>query len=252
MDGRSHRTVRLVAVAATVAVVIGGLVGLARLVADGSRPAPAAGSSAASTAPTSTAVPVVEPLDVSGGGVGSSGFGTDEDEVVAAVTARLGAPDVVTGPQRYFRISASEGWYEVADDPISPSWRYPVASRTCWGALCLVFGGDEADALRLRGWVLAQADPSAREPLPDVRLADSGIRLGDSWEQLHAAYPDTVVRGGEGASLAIADTPWAGVSDGVAAWRVSGVWDFEYPDRVPDGSTVTRLSGGEGPEPGCC
>ena len=88
--------------------------------------------------------------------------------------------------------------------------------------------------------------------LPDVRLADTGIGLGDSWKRLHAAYPRTVVTGAEGASLAVQKTPWPGIFDGVAGWRLSGIWDFERPTHVPGGAVVTRLSGGQGPEPGCC
>lgn len=128
----------------------------------------------------------------------------------------------------------------------------------CWGTLCLVFGGDTADSLQLRGWELAQTRRwSGYQELtdlrwPDVRLAQTGIGLGDSWKSLHAAYPNTVGAGGEGASLTVRSTPWDGVSDGVGAWRLSGQWDASRPQRVPPGATVTRPSGGEGPEPGCC
>ncbi len=112
--------------------------------------------------------------------------------------------------------------------------------------------------MRLRGWELAQHRRwSGFEELqdvrdPDVRLADTDIRLGDSWRRLHAAYPSTVVRGAEGASLAVLDTPWTTVSDGAAGWRLSGRWDPARPTHVPGGAVVTRLSGGEGPQPGCC
>ncbi len=145
------------------------------------------------------------------------------------------------------------GWFEVAGDIISPAWTYEYAGRTCWGELCLVFGGDRADAMRLRGWELRR-DPDATpaEASYDVRLAGSGIRLGDTWAQVHDAYPDTVVDGGEGASLTIRDLPWPGFTDGVGAWRLTGTWDFEHPHRAPADAVLIRISAGEGPEPGCC
>ncbi|MGZ8738222.1 MAG: hypothetical protein ACXWW7_13735, partial [Nocardioides sp.] len=87
---------------------------------------------------------------------------------------------------------------------------------------------------------------------PEVTLAGTGIRLGDSWKALHAAYPSTGVAGAEGNSLAVADTPWEGIFDGAAAWRLSGEWDFEHPTTAPSDATVSRISAGEGPEPGCC
>ncbi len=251
---RGRRTRGLVAVAASVAVVAAGLVGVTRLLADDSRstaPDPAG-------VPSSPSTPAAGALTVSGSSVGSQPFGTKAEEVVAAVTARFGDPDVDLGPQRYFRIPGSAGWFEDPDDPLSPQWRYPVTSVTCWGRLCLTFGGDEADAVQLRGWALgqyqlwSQPDELTDPRSPDVRLAGSGIGLGDSWQRLHAAYPGTVVRGAEGASLAIDKTPWAGISDGVAGWRLSGLWDSSNPAKVPPGAVVTRLSGGEGPEPGCC
>ncbi len=253
---RSHRTRRAVALAACVVMVAaGGLVGVTRFVADDARgqsPGPADTPSAPST------TVVGGPLDVSGSGVGTQPFGTDADEVVAAVSAQLGEPDLTLGPQRYVRVPGSDGWFEVADDPLSPSWQYPITSVSCWGVLCLIFGGDSPDLLQLRGWELAQhrrwsGFGEAKDPrLPDVRLAGTGIRLGDSWKRLHAAYPRTVVGGAEGASVAIQNTPWTGVFDGVAGWRLSGQWDYSRPAQAPDGAVVTRLSGGEGPEPGCC
>ena len=65
----------------------------------------------------------------------------------------------------------------------------------------------------------------------DVRLTRTGIGLGDSWKRLHAAYPGTLIGGAEGASVAVRNTPWTGVFDGVAGWRLSGQWDFSHPTR---------------------
>lgn len=262
--GRPRTTRRapgLVALAATVAVLAGGLVGMDRLLPDD---APGSSSGPASTPTAAPDTVVAGPLEVSGSGVGTLPFGTDAAEVLAAVSARLGEPDLTVGPRAYVRIVGGDGWYAAADDPLSPSWRYPVLSVTCWDTLCLLFGGDAAGAVRLRGWELARhrrwSAPDEPEgtggtehlPPPDVRLAGTGIRLGDTWERLHAAYPGTVAGGAEGATWAVHRAPWAGVFDGVAGWRLSGRWDYSHPTRVPADAVVTRLSGGEGPQPGCC
>ena len=251
---RVSRTRGLIAAAASVVLIAGGVAGLNRLQADDARdPSPDVATNSPSpsaTAPGSIAV--------SRSGVGRQAFGTDADEVIPALTDRLGEPDLVVGPQRYHRIAGSDGWFEVAEDPISLSWQYPTVSVTCWGRLCLVFGGADADSLRLRGWELSDVrrwsgfDDIAAERSPDVRLAGTGITLGDAWKRLHAAYPDTEAGGGEGASVVVSNTPWTGVFDGVGEWRLSGEWDYARPDHAPTGAKVTRLSAGKGPEPGCC
>ncbi|MCD4525931.1 hypothetical protein [Nocardioides sp. cx-173] len=259
---RSHRTRGVLAVAASVAVAIGGI-GVASRLGDegrGGAPDPAdRATSAPTSAPTSDQSVVQRPVRVSGNGVGDQAFGAPAEGVLAAVTTRLGEPDLTVGPISYAKIPGSDGWFEQADDPTSLSWGYPVVSVACWGQLCLVFGGDEAGALALRGWELsdrrrwaATEDSAKAATRLDVSLAGSGLRLGDSWQRLHAAYPGTVVGGGEGASVVVDETPWPGIFDGVGAWRLSGTSDGTRPRSAPAGAVVTRLSAGEGPEPGCC
>jgi hypothetical protein len=210
-----HRAQGLVGLAASVAVLAGGLAGLNRFLPDAS---PGSSSDPASNPPAPSATLVVGPLEVSGSGVGTQPFGTDGAEVLAAVAARFGEPDLTLGPEQYSRIPGSDAWYEAAGDPLSPSWQYPITSITCWRTLCLVFGGEAATTLRLRGWELARHrrwsgfEESDGLHSPDVLLARTGIRLGDSWERLHTAYPGTVIGGAEGASVAVHNTPWTGCS----------------------------------------
>jgi hypothetical protein len=222
------------------------------------------GGCAATGTPAGSPSPASDPtrtLEVSGTAVGGVRLGADLERARAAVAERLGEPDLTVPPQRYTRLPETGRWAQDAADPMSPSWRWPVTAVSCWDGFCLVFGGTDADTLRLRGWELAEhrrwgpgsdGPDAAVRPAPDVRLAGSGIRLGDPWATLHAAYPGTSSDGGEGAALVVDDTPWPGIFDGVGAWRLSGVWDYEHPRRVPAGAVVTRLSGGEGPELGCC
>jgi hypothetical protein len=259
---RARRTGAVVALTACLVLGTVGVVGPRLLLADArpTSPVPASPFPVSDVAaPAGHRFPTEHrSLVVSGTRVGRLPLGTGVDRVVAAVTGRLGAPDLSVDPQRYVRVAGSKGWHEIAGDPLSPSWGYPVTSVTCWRSLCLLFGGDAVDSLRLRGWELAQQrrwadDETARARRgPAVRLARTGIRLGDRWERLHAAYPRTVVGGGEGASVAVNRTPWPVVSDGVAGWRLSGAWDYTRPTAAPPGAVVTRLSGGEGPQPGCC
>jgi hypothetical protein len=255
---RSNRTRGASAIAASVVVVAGGLVGVAGIVADdeqGQSPGPAG---TPTSLPTTDTKSPEGPLEVSGSGITGQPFGTDADDVLAVLTARFGEPDLTVGPKRYSRIPGQDGWFEDADDPLSQSWQYPVASVTCWAVLCLNFGGEEAETLQLRGWELAEyrrwsgAERPEAPRVPDVRLAGSGVGLGDSWEMLQDAYPKTVIAGGEGASVTVRNTPWPGIFDGAGGWRLSGVWDYSRPTVAPDGAVVIRLSGGEGPEPGCC
>lgn len=251
----------LVLIAAGVVLVAGGGAGAHRLVTDDvpRAPIPRVEPQLAATAssPASTRS-VGRPVAVSGTRVSGQPLGADAGQVIAAVTTRLGEPDLTVGPERYFRIPGSTGWHQVADDPLSPTWRYRVTSVTCWGTLCVLLGGATADGLQLRGWELSQhrrwsgSEETARVRRVDVHLARTGITLGDSWRELHAAYPGTVVGGAEGASLTVRHTPWRAASDGAGGWRLSGTWDYTHPDRAPAGAVVTRLAGGEGPQPGCC
>lgn len=197
-------------------------------------------------------------LDVSGEGVAGVSFGTAVDEANAVLIDRLGQPDATLDPERYSRTEGEDGWYELAGDPLSLSWDHRVVSVSCWGGFCAIFGGDTSDTLALRGWELADFNRWYSSPAPgdtgqpDVRLEGSGVTLGDTWKKLKRAYPDIVSGGAEGGTLGVSNTPWPAIYDGAAEWRLSGVWDYENPSRVPADSVVTRLSGGEGPEPGCC
>lgn len=199
----------------------------------------------------SAAAPAETRISVSGKGVGRYRFGTSADRVVDGLTRRLGEPTAAPAPKEFVRIKGHRGWYEVAGDPLSPSWRYRVFATTCWQSLCLDFGGKSADSLALRVWEVSRSRGSSDDTLR-AELADTGIGLGNRWRSVHAAYPDTSVHGSEGASLEIRNTPWPTIHDGVGGWRLSGHWDYKHPDRVPPRASVIRLSGGQGPEPGCC
>ena len=190
--------------------------------------------------------------------VGESSFGDPREDTVSALTEHLGEPDLQVPPQQFEQVDDRGEWYESADDQISPRWAHPVFSATCWDGLCVMFGGPSTAELALRGWELSTYNrwsPEVREtgaPEPGVVLAGSEITLGDPWTALHAAYPTTRLGWAEGGTLGVEGAPWRTIFDGVDGWRVSGYADRHHPDRAPDDAVVTRLSAGEGPEPGCC
>ena len=267
MDGTAaQRVSRINHRAAVGAGFIALVLGLAACSSAEETPARAADPAVTSSAPSLEATPEAtlataeasESLEVSGEGVAGVDFGTAIDAANAVLIDRLGQPDATVGPERYSRTEGEEGWYEFGGDPISLSWDYRVVSVSCWGGFCALFGGDAAENLALRGWELADFNRWYSSPAPDdtgqpdVRLEGTGITLGDSWKKLKQAYPDIVSGGAEGGTLGVSNTPWPAIFDGAAEWRLSGYWDYEHPSKVPADSVVTRLSGGEGPEPGCC
>ncbi|QIK67759.1 hypothetical protein G7072_16655 [Nocardioides sp. HDW12B] len=198
------------------------------------------------------------PVQVGRDSVGGLPFGTSRGEVLSTVTERLGEPEMTVDPTAYERIPGQRGWFEDGADNLSPSWAHRVAAVTCWQRLCVIFGGGTPEDLALRGWELADHRRWGDEPGPvrgrqdpEVRV-EGGTTLGDTWGRLSTAYPRLTVAGGEGASVTVRDLPWPGIFDGVGEWRLSGPWDPTRPAEAPAGARVTRLSGGEGPEPGCC
>lgn len=200
---------------------------------------------------------VAGPVEVSGTAVGEHPFGDTMADTGAALVDRLGEPTLTVGPMRFHQIDGADGWFETSDDNLSPQWDHRFFAAECWSGFCVLFGGSSRAALTLLGWELADynrwdADGSTGGvPDPGVRTVE-GITLGDSWQDLHVAYPGTSVRGAEGAAVGVDGSPWPTIFDGVDGWRLSGVWDYEHPEKAPPGAAVTRLSAGEGPEPGCC
>lgn len=215
-------------------------------------------------------------LRASGVGLGSWRFGDSSEMVLRGLRNQLGKPDSDTGWEHFLSrhevwepvlamyaaegldLPAEEGpsWYR-SDDTVGEAWEYPVFRAVCWSALCVTFGGEGEESMAFRGWELStwsswdrprEVDASR----PTVSLEGSGIRIGSSWNAFESAYPTSLVGGAEGGSLAIDNPPWPGFFDGVANWRLSGDWSAERPHEAPPDATVTRMSAGEGPEPGCC
>lgn len=205
-------------------------------------------------------------LQLSGDGVDIVDFGSPAEVGLETLRSRLGEPDADSDWQRFYSsdemdpetrsVTVPGVYYASADDVLGDAWQHRYHRRICWQSLCVHFGGAEQSSASITGWELAKwlpvADYTADPKLPDAELEDTGIRLGSTWVELQAAYPDVVAGGAEGNTLAVDDTPWGGIFDGVATWRLSGQWNYERPTDAPADATVTRLSAGDGPEPGCC
>lgn len=196
-------------------------------------------------------------LSASATGLGPWDFGEPATSVLPEMDEWFGSSDIDTSWLEFHRLPGYDGWFE--GDQLSGSWAYPVFRAVCWQALCALFGGTSSGVAAFRGWELStfhywgdgyrEVEDSSE---PRIALEASEIQLGDTWTDFHEAYPSAVPGGGEGGSLVIDNPPWPGVFDGVWGWRMSGQWDFQRPKYAPPDATITRMSGGEGPEPGCC
>ena len=190
-------------------------------------------------------------------GLGEWRFGDQAAPVLADMTEWFGPADYDPGWDEFVQDPADGRWYGDGADPLSPAWEHRFFRVACWQSLCSLFGGPSEAEATFRGWELSRwqawngyADVDESEPR--IALEGSGIQLGDTWSDFREAYPQAVAGGGEGNSLVIDNPPWPGIFDGVWAWRLDGTWDSNRPRYAPGDSVITRMSGGTGPEPGCC
>lgn len=222
--------------------------------------APTTKAPPATEAPTTTTEPESSSLQVGENHVAGVTFGTPAEAAKTALDQHFGSPDEDSDWVEYIATeelsdpeAGEPGKFYADDDNLSDSWGYRMFRKTCWGSLCVIYGGDDSGSATLRGWELASIGPNAGDPgNPDVELEDTGIRLGSTWQELQNAYPGVVAGSAEGFSFAVDERPWPGIFDGVAEWRLSGRADGNTPTVAPPDSQVIRLSAGEGPVPGCC
>jgi hypothetical protein len=190
-------------------------------------------------------------------GLGPWEFGSPFGRAYNEMETWFDAPDIDTAWTRYHRIGGESGWFAQRNDVISPSWDHEYVRVACWEALCAIFGGPSPASGTFRGWELSKwhywgdyAEVNPNEP--PIVLKGSQIGLGDSWTDFSAAYPDATLGLGEGNSIVIDNPPWPGIFDGVWAWRLEGAAMNGDVSQVGPDTKIVRMSGGEGPEPGCC
>ena len=132
-------------------------------------------------APTTTTVPVV--LTLRFNGLGPYDFGAAPDDVIAAVTAQLGAP--VRDEISNYPVDSGAGYFRSDDEILT--YKFPTGRTVCWSnGFCAAFGAADPAAATFTGWVY-QGDPA---PTLSTEFGLSiGSLLVDHPEVDHAPVP---------------------------------------------------------------
>ncbi len=118
-------------------------------------------------APTTTTTPVVLTLRI--GGLGPFDFGAVPEDVIAGVTAQLGAP--VRDDVDDYPVSNGAGYYRNAGNE-DISYKFQSGRTVCWSnGLCTAFGAEDPAAPVFTGWVYQD------DPAPTLST-DLGLTLG--------------------------------------------------------------------------
>lgn len=146
-----------------------------------------------STTSTST-IPAVSGLDLSADGLGEESFGAESTGVIAYVESILGSPTHDTG------------WI----DPVATGVACPGTEvrHVTWGDLSLFFTDQSSVTSGLRHFAAYTYGPAAGPFIDPFGLSIEGaISVGDTVDELLAAYPDAVVNDDElgGASFHIVE-----------------------------------------------
>ncbi len=267
---RSRRHRRLLAGSSAIAVVLT-VVGLNIVLDDSTdetRPVDVVGETSTtiestSTSSTTSTEPVHTTLAVTGGSVGANPFGVPAERAADDVRSILGDPDADSGWMRWWSpdemdqppIGGEGRFFASQVDDLGPSAPYRWVRNVCWDGFCIHLGGSSELDRTLRGWSLSAEHDS---PPPDpssmpVTLTSGNLTLGSSWAEVQAAFASATAVGAEGLSIAIEGLPFPTINDGVGGWRLEGLSPPAPDQPEPEPSArLTRLSAGEGPEPGCC
>ena len=164
---------------------------------------------AATTVPastsTSTTVPPAAKLLLGGDHLGDALFGGEPENVIAYVSALVGAP------------TADSGWA----DPNGPFGVCPGTEvrGVVWGDLTLLFSDESNVATGRRHFFSYSYGPAfGAEIQPAGMRTDTGLMVGATVAQLKASYPSAVIYGDDpisGPAFAVNDT-FTGLLSGVA------------------------------------
>lgn len=171
-------------------------------------------ASTAATVPAAPTTVAPETLELRSDGLGPFDFGSAAAEVIAAITAQLGAParnDLIayvdTDP-------LGDGSYE-GPGPNYNSLAYPVGRTTCWtGEFCAEFGGETEDFLGFLGWTYSGP--------PHMLASSSNLTISAQWSD----FPSMIVH-------ATCYIDGGGTHHGIfLVLEVDGGWDWLVPDGV--------------------
>ncbi|MEQ1873166.1 MAG: hypothetical protein ABL953_05505 [Ilumatobacteraceae bacterium] len=133
---------------------------------------------AASTTSTTSTIPAVLGLDLSAEGLGGESFGADAAGVIAYVESILGSP------------TSDTGWVDTGGMVCFGTETRDVR----WGDLSLSFGDESPFAVGLRHFYFYTYGPAAGEFVVPFGLSvEGGISIGDTVDELLAAYPSAVI-----------------------------------------------------------
>ncbi len=131
-----------------------------------------------STTSTTSTIPAVLGLDLSADGIGEESFGAEANGVIAYVESIIGSPTHDTG---WF---ATDGLACVGTEI-----RYVT-----WGDLALGFGDESPYGSGLRHFTSYSYGPPAGAFVDPFGLSVAGgVSIGDTVDELLAAYPDAVI-----------------------------------------------------------
>ncbi len=137
---------------------------------------------AESTTSTTSTIPAVLGLDLSADGIGEESFGAEADGVIAYVESILGSPIHDTG------------WFGTNGLAcVGTEIRYVT-----WGDLTLGFGDESPYGSGLRHFTSYTYGPAAGAFVEPFGLSVAGdVSIGDTVDELLAAYPDAVISSDE-------------------------------------------------------
>ncbi len=181
------------------------------------------------TATPTTPASAADMMELRQDGIGSTFLGDPAADVIAALTAALGAP--VTDESADYPNPDGAGNFLDSFDEVQF-----VAQRgrtVCFGnSLCLFFGGPDAATLSFAGWSYTDDPAAAMHTL-------SGVTIGSRWADFASME---VYEGG-------CYTVGSGVADGVRLWVQSSGTQFSEVDtlgnwvnNLPDPADVTVMS----------
>jgi hypothetical protein len=199
-------------------------------------------------------------------------FGSDGLAVIEELVGRFGQPtsDSMEALVGLSNPSPEQRYGDESDFP-SFTWEWPWIRVTCWNMLCITLASEQGDTWIFEGYEYSiWYHPDYRSqsygagpypPLsPHISTAE-GMTVGSSYGEFLTAYPDLIVRWGEGSGVMVEVPGWPpnykynfGTSSlDIGAQSIPGFDAREItPDMVPGSTRIVDFLIGNLPDPTCC